>query len=153
MNGEKIDKNGRESTMNTEQPHLIEESFKQVHKTCRHAMYLYVVWFTFFTTLNLGTMGWLARANTEHPDNIPINIVAWAFIILNALGIGSGASVIYLICKAKASLIKAFPDLNKRASTVRYSLAASIYTVNVALMLLGLMVLCVLWLFFFWINL
>lgn len=67
----------------------ITNKYKEMNEYIRQVFQLFIVWFTFFATVNYATMGWLSseHSNTEIQNSLfTLNIVSWVFILQNFLG-------------------------------------------------------------------
>lgn len=137
---------GLESPASSEPPSST-EVIKQLHETCRHAFGLFVGWFTFFITLNFVALGWLAKVGTEKPNPLIVKNIVLALILFIGLGILSGVTVVVQVRRTRALLIGELMTTANSESIVRNSLPANLYTFNVVLMIIALLILV-----YFWIN-
>lgn len=135
---------GLESPVSPEPPSST-EIVKQLHETSRHGFGLFVGWFTFFITLNFVALGWLAKVGTEKPESLIVKKIAGALIFFIVLGIVSGVTVIVHVRRTRARLVGELMTHANYKSIVKATLPTDLYTLNIALMSIALLILLYIW--------
>ena len=123
---------------------LAVESYKQVHETTRAAFEKYVGWFTFFVTVNFGSLAWLTKG-ARGPDVEFLRIIGCAFILFAILGLRSSLTIVDQVIAANAAARQLLGRGKKGMDPTYVTIPTARYVENITLMQIALIVICLLW--------